>query len=149
MIKWPKIISRLFGATDGTSAVEFALIAPVFLLVLVGIIDLGAVIRDKVELNNAAATAARYVLNENYSESNLVSVATSGSALDANDITATVSTVCGCSGGVSAQCGSVCTDGQAPGTYMLVDLTKVSTMILPYPGFGDMTINGQSRMRLD
>ncbi len=141
--------ARLLGATEGTSAIEFALIAPVFLLVLVGIVDLGAVIRDKVELNNAAATAARYVLNENYSEANLVDVATGGSALDSADITATIQTVCGCSGGVAATCGSVCDDGQAPGTYKVVTLTKVNEMILPYPGFDDMTITGQSRMRLD
>lgn len=149
MIKWPSFFARLFGATEGVSAVEFALVSPVFILILVGIIDLGAVVRDKIELSNAAATAARYVLNENYSEAFLVDVATSGSSLDSADITATVTSVCGCSGGVAATCGSTCADGQSPGTYMVVSLSKISEMILTYPGFDDITISGQSRMRLD
>lgn len=145
-----KFFRRLLGSSRGTSAIEFALITPVFLLLLVGIVDLGAVIRDKVELNNAAATAARYVLNENYNEAYLADIAANGSALDAADIAATIETVCGCSGGVAAICGDICDDGQSPGTYMLVSITKTSEMILPYSGlFGDMVLTGQSRMRLD
>lgn len=149
MIKWPSFFRRLFGANEGVSAIEFALISPVFILILVGMVDLGAVVRDKIELSNAAATAARYVLNENYSEAYLVDVATSGSALDSADITAAVTTVCGCSGGVAATCGTTCVDGQSPGTYMVVSLSKASQMILDYPGFSDLVISGQSRMRLD
>lgn len=145
-----KFFRRLLGSTQGSTVTEFALITPVFLLVLIGIVDLGAVIRDKVELNNAASTAARYVLNENYNQSYLADVAANGSALDAADITASTETVCGCAGGVAATCGGLCDDGQSPGTYMLVSISKTSEMILPYSGlFSDMTITGESRMRLD
>jgi len=149
MRKSINLLRELLGSNDGASALEFALLAPVMLMVMVGIVDIGSVIRDKVELNNAAATAARYVLHEEYSENNLVGVATGGSALDADDVTAAVETVCGCAGGVVAVCGDDCADGEPSGRYMLVSLTKTNEMIIPYPGFSDMDITGQSRMRLD
>ena len=149
MRKFTQFLRALCGSNRGVTAIEFALVSPVLLTIMVGIVDIGAVIRDKIELNNAAATAARYVLHEDYSENNLISVATSGSALDPADITAAVESVCGCAGGVAATCGDVCPDTQPAATYMVITLSKTNQMVIPYPGFSDMAISGQSRMRLD
>lgn len=49
---------------SGTSAVEFALLAPVFCLILVGAIDFGGVLFTKFNLDGSASAAANYaVLN--------------------------------------------------------------------------------------
>ena len=46
----------------GTSAVEFALIAPVLLLLLIGIIDLGRAVNAYVTVSNAAREGTHYLV---------------------------------------------------------------------------------------
>jgi Flp pilus assembly protein TadG len=52
-------LSRLRGER-GQSLVEMALVAPIFFLLLMGIIDLGHAFHDYVVLENAAREGARY-----------------------------------------------------------------------------------------
>lgn len=47
---------------DGQSIVEFALILPVFLLILCGIIDFGWMFYNQLTLNNACREGARYAV---------------------------------------------------------------------------------------
>ncbi|WP_158809086.1 TadE/TadG family type IV pilus assembly protein [Beijerinckia sp. L45] len=54
--------ARLFD-DGGASAVEFALIAPVFCLLLVGAIDLGGMLWTKLNLDGAVTAAANYSVN--------------------------------------------------------------------------------------
>lgn len=53
---------RALADTRGASAVEFALITPIFLLVLVGIIDFGGVLFTEFGLNAAISAAADFAL---------------------------------------------------------------------------------------
>lgn len=46
----------------GASAVEFALVMPILVLVLVGIVNFGFVLAQQISLNNAARQAARYAV---------------------------------------------------------------------------------------
>jgi len=64
-----KLFPRLFRAGNalsadrrGVSAVEFALIAPVFLAVLAGTVDVGRMIAVKASLESSVSTGANYVL---------------------------------------------------------------------------------------
>ena len=47
---------------DGVAAVEFALLCPVFVLILAGIVDLGGVVSTRFRLDTAVAAASNYVL---------------------------------------------------------------------------------------
>lgn len=55
----------LFGARDGNAALEFALVAPVLLLLLFGILDFGQMMYGQVLLNGAVRQAARNATMEN------------------------------------------------------------------------------------
>ena len=48
--------------TAGVSAVEFALVAPVFLLMTAGLIDLGSMLFTRFQLNSALSAGANYAL---------------------------------------------------------------------------------------
>lgn len=52
-------LSRLAAARDGNAVVEFAIVAPVFLLLLLGIFDIGQMAYGKAILNGAVERAAR------------------------------------------------------------------------------------------
>jgi Flp pilus assembly protein TadG len=55
-------VTRGLADERGTSAVEFAMIAPVFGLLLIGTIDFGAAIYDRFALNGAVSAAADYAI---------------------------------------------------------------------------------------
>jgi Flp pilus assembly protein TadG len=48
------------GGERGQSLVEFALILPVLMLLLLGVLDMGRAVADNIALNNAAQEGARY-----------------------------------------------------------------------------------------
>ena len=56
------MLRRLLRRRDGTAAVEMALISPMMLILLAGIIDFGRAYRDEIELSSAVAAAAQYAL---------------------------------------------------------------------------------------
>jgi Flp pilus assembly protein TadG len=51
-----------FRGEEGTSVVEFALVAPVLFLVLVGILDLGRAVNAYVTVSNAAREGSHYAI---------------------------------------------------------------------------------------
>ncbi len=61
-----KMKKRLFSKKDkredGQAMVEFALILPIFLLILCGIIDFGWLFYNQLSLNNACREGARYAV---------------------------------------------------------------------------------------
>lgn len=55
-------LKRKCRKEDGQSMVEFALILPIFLLILCGIIDFGWLFYNQLSLNNACREGARYAV---------------------------------------------------------------------------------------
>lgn len=53
-------MKRFLKSERGQSMVEFALVLPILLLLLCGIIDFGWVFAQKIEINNSCREAARY-----------------------------------------------------------------------------------------
>ena len=53
---------ELLGSSRGTTMVEFALIVPVLLLLLFGILDLGRALNAYVTMSNASREGARYAM---------------------------------------------------------------------------------------
>ena len=67
---------RKFKREDGQSMVEFALILPIFLLILCGIIDFGWLFYNQLSLNYACREGARYAVvhtDENADVQNIIS----------------------------------------------------------------------------
>jgi Flp pilus assembly pilin Flp len=55
-------LGLFIGDRRGVSAVEFALVAPIFLLLLAGTIELGGMLYTRFQLNSALSAAASYTL---------------------------------------------------------------------------------------
>lgn len=54
--------TSLLRRRDGTAAVEMALISPVLMILLAGIIDFGRAYREEIALSSAVAAASQYAL---------------------------------------------------------------------------------------
>lgn len=59
-VNW--IIRKLRGDTRGSIAVEFALVAPVLMIVLAGVIDVGSAAYSRLSLHSRVTTAGEYAL---------------------------------------------------------------------------------------
>ena len=57
---------KRFGRSDGQTLVEFALVLPIFLLIVMGIFEFGRAITYWHDLNNTAQVAARYAVVNRY-----------------------------------------------------------------------------------
>lgn len=72
-------MSRKLGSDEGASAVELAVLMPLLLLILFGIIDFGFVFMSDIAITNAAHEGARVLaLGETTSNSQTRAVTTSG-----------------------------------------------------------------------
>lgn len=71
-----RLLRRGVRETNGASAVEFSLLAPVFCLIMVGTLDFGSVLYTKFNLDGAVSAATNYTINNAASVSS-----TSGAAL--------------------------------------------------------------------
>lgn len=58
------LIRRLWRRQDGLSAVEFALTAPIILLVLTAGVDIGTLVQEKMRIEDAAQSAMTYAMGQ-------------------------------------------------------------------------------------
>jgi Flp pilus assembly protein TadG len=136
----------------GTAAVEFALAMPMFLILLLGLVEVGFGTYQAMQVQDAAEAGALYVSKNGWNPSGIAAAVVN--ATGATGLTATPAAVefCGCptSTGISpVVCTSTCTGGVTPGTYVKVSAALPHQTILAYPGLPlPATLTGQSTIRL-
>ena len=122
----------------GTAAVEFALISPLLLILLTGIVEIGMAGYQAMQVQAAVEAGALYAANNG--ASNLAAIGQAVvNATGTSGLTATPAPVafCGCPGasGVvsqNADCTTPCTDGKAPGQYVRVSAAVPHQTIMPF-----------------
>jgi len=122
---------RICRDQQGVSAVEFALVAPMLVLVLLVAADLGLSLSRNASVANAARTGAEFAAIHGWNSSGITTAATSATNLT---VTATPTTYCGCAtGNAIAQqtCGTTCSGGGTTGTYVSVATQATYTPISP------------------
>lgn len=115
----------------GASAVEFALIVPILLVVVFGIVNFGFVFAQQISLNNGARQAARYAVVDNRTCAQIeiegqTSAATIG--MDTSDVPVPSITSCP----VGSTLVKPCT-GKPSGTNVTVTMTRSATWAVPFP----------------
>lgn len=116
-----KIFTRI--GTAGSAAIEFAIIAPVLLLLLVGVVELGFGVHQAMQVQDAAEAGALYAGRHGWDQAGIAGAVVS--ATGASDITADPAPVqfCGCptsSGIAEVNCSATCSDGNSAETYVRV-----------------------------
>ena len=120
----------------GAAAVEFALVVPVLLLIVIGILNFGFVLAQQLSLNNAARQAARYSVVDNRTcaqikTEGMLAAETVGMSVSAGTVPTPVVTNCGA--GTVKPCA-----GTAANTNITVTMTRTGSAnnwMITFPPF--------------
>jgi Flp pilus assembly protein TadG len=153
MVLVRRLFQNLFrrGSESGTAAIEFGLFIPVLLILLTGTVELGFLMYEAMQVNNAVEAGMLYAGANGWdapSGSNIATAVVTAGVLPTglNTLTATPAPTqfCGCptatgitnlGAPTSGSCGSflACADGTTPGTYVQVNAALTHTVIIPTP----------------
>lgn len=128
--------ATLVRARGGLAAIEFAILGPVLVMVLICTADLGLALYHAMQVESAAQAGAEYATVHGFDNtgiSNAVTSATSGFSISASPAP---TEFCGCPNGTGvtqATCGSTCANGDGAGIYVQVGAAGTYTTVIHYP----------------
>ncbi len=110
----------------GVSAIEFALIAPMLALVLLGTISGWAYYQQNNYMRDSVEVAGKYFLQGGTSEEVGVDIAEAAWTDKPDDGSIALNKTCTCAG-VAASCSGVCSDSSIPQTYWTIEASSTYT----------------------
>jgi Flp pilus assembly protein TadG len=143
-------VKRWIADRGGAASVEFALLLPLLVTLVVGIIDYAQLAYQSMEVAAAAQAGADYALHNGYNASGIQGAVTAATGLT---VTATpapqLATACVSGGAIVATAASTCASGGAPGSYVTVAAQATFTPILAWASFGmPSTLSAQAMVRI-
>jgi hypothetical protein len=139
------IFGKLFGrrSESGTAAIEFGLFIPVLLTLLTGTVELGFLMYEAMQVNNAVEAGALYAAANGFNAASITSAVTNASVLPTglNALTATPAPTqfCGCPSATALSnlgpppCSATACSGSPAGTYVQVNASLTHMIIIPNP----------------
>lgn len=145
-------LRRFIDHRKGAAAIEFAVVAAMLLLLMVGAADYGMGFYRKMQVQNAAQAGAQYAMLRGFSPSSIMAAVTNATSFSEVTATPAPSQFCGCptSIGVAiAACDSTCAGGLVAGTYVTVSAQGTYNTLLSYPLIPDsFTFASNSTVRI-
>lgn len=132
-------LRQFAGSLHGTIAVEFAMMAPVVLVMALGIVEIAVATSNGLAVQSAARAGTHYGLTKPPLQGDMSQIIaavkaampaswTANGAADAPVITANL--VCECEQTGPVACGAPCAKDEASLTYLKVDVSKTYTPIV-------------------
>jgi len=142
---------NLFRSDSGTSLIEFALVLPVLVFLLLGVIEVGRYAYYAILAANAARAGVQYGAQslQDAQDTTGMQNAASQDAMSLSSLTAKASNLCSQNGATPTQC----TTGAAPTTgnvyYVKVQVTGTYKSLMGYPGIPtNIPVSGSAIMRV-
>ncbi|MGC2857543.1 TadE family protein [Novispirillum sp. DQ9] len=133
----------------GTVAVEFALLVPVLMLILVTLLDFGTAFREKMQAEKAARAGLQYAIYDPADNAGIASAITLATGLPAGQMTITVNHFYECANGARPASPNFCAAGDWPGRYVRIDISKPYTALLSWGGLAErFTVRGSAEGRV-
>lgn len=145
------MIRDLRKNVSGASAVEFALILPILVVLVTAAIDFGGLIYTRLQVGSATHAGASYAAAQGFNATGIATAMAGGASIAVS--AATPVQVCGCpdttSGINEIACGSTCTSGEAAGKYVKLDASADYTLLYSWPGLSNpVTLTSTARVRI-
>jgi Flp pilus assembly protein TadG len=147
-----QLVSRVQNDVCGVAAVEFSIVAPLMILMVLCTIDLGLGTFRMLQVENAAHAGSQYAILRGFNASAITTAITSATSF--SDITASPApyTFSGCattSGVTTVSADALCADGSTPGTYVTASSSGTYSTLFSYPGIpNSFQFKGQSTVRI-
>jgi Flp pilus assembly protein TadG len=136
----------------GAAAVEFTLVVPLLAMMVVLTVDLSMGIFSKMQVEDAAQAGAQYAIIRGFDSASISGAVTSATNNTGISATPAPTQFCGCPGvsGIAVTaCSSICSTGNAPGTYATVSAQGTYSTLMNYSIVpSSYTFNAQSTVRL-
>ena len=136
-------LRRFLGGKEdgiaGVAAIEFSIVAPPLILMMICVADIGMGMYRKIQVQNAAQSGAEYAIAkaaDGFNPTAIAAAVTSATAFTGIAANPAPSQACGCptnAGITNVSCGSTCADGGAAGSYVTVTAQGAYNTLLPYP----------------
>jgi Flp pilus assembly protein TadG len=143
---WPHSDSR------GTAAIEFAILSPILLALLLGVVELGFGIYAAIQAQSAAEAGALYAAKHGWDSAGISAAVVNATGATTMAATPAPTLFCGCPSTIGITviaCNSTCTGGIQPGEYVQINSALARLSILSDPGLGlATTLTGQSTIRI-
>jgi Flp pilus assembly pilin Flp len=146
-----KRLKRLPRDERGTAAVEFALLAPVLLMLAAGAIDVSRLIAQTMQVRAAAQAGADYALKNGVDPWDPGAIQGAVTAATPLAVTPVAAEEVGCASGsaIVPPPGPLCAAGGTPGTFVNVDATASFTPIVPWNAIVlPAQVRGQATVRV-
>jgi Flp pilus assembly protein TadG len=152
---WRRALLRLAGRSDGAVALEFGLVVPMLIAVVIGVTDFSLGFARKMAVQAAAQAGAQYAVLNGWNSAAITAAITG--ATDLSGLTATApAQFCGCASGNTLTtvgsgppCTTTCPSGKTAGTYITVGAQYVYRTILSYPSLSNpVTMSAQATLRI-
>lgn len=127
------VCRRLKGGEGGAAVVEFALVAPLLVLMVLGLVDFGMAVLEKSRLSSAARAGAQVAMSSPTDTAAIRAAVLAATSAPSAGLTVAVTTACECSDGTAVACDGLCASGTAR-TYVTVSVQETFAMLLTYPG---------------
>jgi len=141
----------LLADRRGTLAIEFALLLPALVLLLMGVFDYASLSYDTMEVNAAAHAGADYALRNGWNSSGVQTAVTSSTTIAVTATPApTLSSGCIVNGALQTTTSTTCPSGGTPGSYAIVNAKTSFTPLAIWSSFVmPSTISAQAAVRLN
>ncbi|MCK6449491.1 MAG: pilus assembly protein [Alphaproteobacteria bacterium] len=143
-------LARRFGpAREGNALIEFAVIAPLLLLLAAGATDFGMQAYAALSVESAARSGMQMLATNPGDTAGAESAALAATSLDPSQVTVTVTQACQCGDGASVSCSGTCATGGDVAISYRVEVSTSYTRIFPYPGLDNpVTLTGRAQIRV-
>lgn len=146
----------LFLCKKGVAAVEFALIAPILIAILVGVVDFAMYIHQRMMLDILSRDAAQYVVQGGNVDDVVANVIETSNVYaqataEGRALIYGAEQQCECAGGVAVDCGGTCGAGDYVRAFCAVTISSTFDPIVPYPGVEEdgITLTGYTRLQFN
>lgn len=134
----------------GSAAIELAIVAPMLLTLLGGMVDVGFGLHEAMLAQNAAEAGALYAATHGWDRAGIEAAIVAAAPNSVIAAKPPPRRFCGCAttNGITATtCGAQCPGGTAAAAYVELDAALVHGRIMPF-GFMPDTLTGRSVVRL-
>lgn len=139
--------NKFFKTSRGNIAIEFALVLPVLLLLVSGVMNFGLILANKNQLNGVVSAGMLYAFG-NSSVPAAVKVAMDNATSNFSPLTTTATTFCQCLDGTKPLCTNKCADGSTPPKYVTVTAqSQVNLIALDFVLTNPFVTNAQGTIR--